>query len=406
MFLEKVYRKDKRHYMKKSLVMILVAMTVLILAACNNTSTPARNASKPLDSQSDNVLTDTSDISDISDIKETAVVENPNFSWGGYVANDKEDTFFVNSTKGEWTYKIIRIGNEKNSEPTVVYSTSDDESVISRLALSESKIFFIEQNRSGERILKWISKDGKATGIANCSFNTAKSNSEQDSSDAAASSSTIQLFNDSQYLYFCPRVGDFKRFNLNIETEEELSLSSLMGSNESYMIIGIHRNKVYYVKGSTTDNKINNGIYYTDLDDMKEQELCALDINSLRGYPRFAGNYIYFSTQESILESIDLTTGDKSTVCTYTVGYGMDFIAQNDIVYYFNGSDIWTVSPDGSGAKLLIEDTDKENRKTWLQVSGDWIYYGRHGRNDPEFYRIEITGKIFPSYPIYESASN
>ena len=232
-------------------------------------------------------------------------IENPNYLFGGYVAEDGEYTYFINSTNGEFIYRIIRIGNAKSSDTTVIYTVPEAEeskdywsghfSELSHLAVSEDRIYFLDETSSSGLKLKWVSKDGKATGLANCSLN--ENGSEQENVNngtdggnepqAVSPTRLNALFYDGHYIYISCNTSDFSRFNLNTDSEETLSLYGMLNSDEHYYIIGVHRNKAYYVKGYES---LNNGIYYTDLNSMEEKELCAFDVNSMHSYPIFSGD--------------------------------------------------------------------------------------------------------------------
>lgn len=391
--------------MKKLISILMIFMICVSLAACAQISQVDENGN-PIKPNNKN---------------EDVTLENTNFASGGFVTYSDGYSYFVNNPMGAENdvYQIVKIGDEKDAEPEVIYevqtSGGDGYSyqTINRLMSYDKRIYFFETDNQNIQALKWVSVDGKENGtvITDILNMSQESVSAPDGAEAGQVNASIASY-EGRYLYLVNFGRDYTvRYDLKDGSSKVFDNTSSHSQTEKSMfrILGIYKENIYYVKGDVNGNVIN-GIYYSSIVSYEEKELCAIDIQSNEGLMNltFANNYIFYPSENSsygggdtiVLNSIDLKTGEKKTVCEYSDGYGMDFVINNDTVYYFKGSCIWTCKCDGSDNALLIEDPDSTNEKTWMQVTDKWIYYGDLGRNDPELYRIAMDGKIFPTTKI------
>ena len=329
----------------------------------------------------------------------------------GYVTCDSEYTYFVNdiaNSDGLTTDQIVKIGNDKSAKPEVIFSAEDVEGYTlgmscspACLFASKERVYFfyhIDGWDSGDKLC-WVTKDGKTSGVV------------QDFQYIQTGMAECNKFHfDGRYLYYYEYLkdsGKFFRFDPDTEEETELEAYSLGFNDNNFRyygkyVIGVYNGMVYYVKGGY-DGNFDNGIYYSDIKNSSEHELCA--IANAGGLARsvavyFSGEYMYIEDEEM---AINLKTGAKSNInVPYNMYYVYTFL-DSKCYYCGENGDILSVSPGNKEPEIVIEDPARED-KEFLQIANGWLYYKQFYKKigDYMYYRVRLDGKILPSTPICE----
>ena len=322
------------------------------------------------------------------------------------VVYDDEYTYYLSEDDRGSTARIMRIGNEQDAEPEVLYEADQikgdgwGQYPLGALFLWEDKICFLEVTNASETTaeygLFWVSKDGKESGTL----------ASYEQLGELMSNEGVGLRN----IYYYEDALVFSNGQvlswLDLKTGEFREQNDVINADKPIHFVAYDKGYYYYF-AFDTNNEVVGGTLYRKKEGSEAEKICVmpeLDYTSESDHATLSacvpkGEYLYFA-DETIIFRIHMENGDVETLASYE-GAENRFAVSDAGLYYFKDMslclidfetleeavfdlpedldhipDIIYAGPDGGCWLKRWEDSFKYYRFIPDEEGGSYTYFG------------------------------